>query len=120
MSTNFQQIEAALLSIASEYTPESSVPKAVIHQWVHALAYGHPLFGAQRGITKRKLTGVLKKAGLCSDAESLQTKLPKTPIVAQKESTFTFIDLFAGIGGMRIGFQKAGGHCVFSSEGLHC
>ena len=29
---------------------------------------------------------------------------------------FTFIDLFAGIGGMRIGFEKAGGRCVFTSE----
>jgi DNA (cytosine-5)-methyltransferase 1 len=30
--------------------------------------------------------------------------------------TFTFIDLFAGIGGMRAGFEQAGGHCVFTSE----
>jgi len=29
---------------------------------------------------------------------------------------FRFIDLFAGIGGMRIAFEKAGGRCVFSSE----
>lgn len=29
---------------------------------------------------------------------------------------FTFIDLFAGIGGTRLGFEAAGGHCVFSSE----
>lgn len=31
-------------------------------------------------------------------------------------STFRFIDLFAGIGGIRIAFEKAGGECVFSSE----
>lgn len=29
---------------------------------------------------------------------------------------FRFIDLFAGIGGLRIGFQGIGGHCVFTSE----
>ena len=29
---------------------------------------------------------------------------------------FKFIDLFAGIGGMRIAFEKVGGECVFSSE----
>ncbi len=32
------------------------------------------------------------------------------------KSPFRFIDLFAGIGGLRIGFQGIGGHCVFTSE----
>jgi DNA (cytosine-5)-methyltransferase 1 len=31
-------------------------------------------------------------------------------------ASFTFIDLFAGIGGMRMGFEAAGGRCVFTSE----
>jgi DNA (cytosine-5)-methyltransferase 1 len=31
-------------------------------------------------------------------------------------ASFTFIDLFAGIGGMRMGFASAGGRCVFTSE----
>lgn len=31
-------------------------------------------------------------------------------------SNFTFIDLFAGIGGIRLGFESVGGECVFSSE----
>ena len=34
----------------------------------------------------------------------------------QDPATFTFIDLFAGIGGMRLAFDHAGGHCVYSSE----
>lgn len=33
-----------------------------------------------------------------------------------KWNDFTFIDLFAGIGGIRLGFQSVGGNCVFSSE----
>jgi len=34
----------------------------------------------------------------------------------EKENKFTFIDLFAGLGGIRIGFEKAGASCLFSSE----
>lgn len=30
--------------------------------------------------------------------------------------SFRFIDLFAGIGGMRIAYERAGGKCVYSSE----
>lgn len=33
-----------------------------------------------------------------------------------EDGTFRFIDLFAGIGGIRIPFQELGGTCVFSSE----
>lgn len=34
----------------------------------------------------------------------------------KKTPEFTFIDLFAGIGGIRIPFQELGGKCVFTSE----
>lgn len=32
------------------------------------------------------------------------------------DATFSFIDLFAGIGGMRLAYESAGGKCVYSSE----
>ena len=38
------------------------------------------------------------------------------PFPPTQNSTFTFIDLFAGIGGFRIPMQWEGGRCVFSSE----
>ena len=34
----------------------------------------------------------------------------------KKKTDFTFIDLFAGIGGIRLGFESIGGECIFSSE----
>ena len=40
----------------------------------------------------------------------------RSPFQSPEEAEFTFIDLFAGIGGIRYPFQKLGGHCVFTSE----
>lgn len=44
----------------------------------------------------------------------LQNLRPEQP--DPEDCAFTFIDLFAGIGGFRLGFQRLGGRCVFTSE----
>lgn len=46
---------------------------------------------------------------------SYVTDIKKKYQIVDREG-FSFIDLFAGIGGMRLGFERAGGHCVYSSE----
>ena len=38
------------------------------------------------------------------------------PFKQDGQGEFTFIDLFAGIGGIRLPYQELGGRCVFSSE----
>ncbi len=43
----------------------------------------------------------------------LQTLLPKPP-AHHPHYAFRFIDLFAGIGGIRRGFESIGGQCVFT------
>lgn len=47
---------------------------------------------------------------------ALREILNGAPKHATGGDRFTFIDLFAGIGGIRLGFQAAGGKCVFTSE----
>jgi len=57
---------------------------------------------------------------LCTVKEpELQAMLPikwDIPFPSPKNAEFSFIDLFAGIGGFRIPMQELGGKCVFSSE----
>lgn len=50
-------------------------------------------------------------------AETIRQRLlPLMDIKPSKEGQFKFIDLFAGIGGIRLGFESLGGQCVFTSE----
>ena len=109
--------ENVLKDLAEKYKPEGTDFKALVHQWVHALASGSELFAGKRGANKKSIIATLKKNDLYEDKESFENQVKNlSHIKPLKEPKFRFIDLFAGIGGMRIGFQDAGGQCVFSSE----
>jgi DNA (cytosine-5)-methyltransferase 1 len=49
-------------------------------------------------------------------APALREIIRTTARIGSGVGTFTFIDLFAGIGGMRAGFEQVGGRCIFTSE----
>lgn len=110
----FEQIEAILLPLATQYTPEGSEPKAVVHQWIHAIANGGDFVGTVNGNT---VIDNLKKSGVFETSKQFKRKvIDQINFPPSNSPTFRFIDLFAGIGGFRLALQKQNGSCVFSSE----
>ncbi|MBQ7178341.1 MAG: DNA cytosine methyltransferase [Victivallales bacterium] len=50
------------------------------------------------------------------DLPGMEKEGSEVPFPPPEHPKFTFIDLFAGIGGIRLGFQAVGGKCIYSSE----
>nr|WP_319485681.1 DNA (cytosine-5-)-methyltransferase [uncultured Cohaesibacter sp.] len=71
-------------------------------------------------ITKVSLRSAYRhENGTCSPSPLALDLLEKLANQKRKATTperFRFIDLFAGIGGLRVGFENIGGKCVFTSE----
>lgn len=70
---------------------------------------------ALRGYTVKREEGILSEPSV-SFGPSLFDEIEDVPFRPIKKPKFSFIDLFAGIGGFRIAMQNLGGECVFSSE----
>ena len=71
-------------------------------------------FGVNESTVRRWLNGKCKPKDYIKPKliQMLDELLPQQ----RQNKTFKFIDLFAGIGGIRIGFDAVGGECVFTSE----
>lgn len=67
----------------------------------------------RRNIFSAEAKKILKEIGFQIEPRDLKWNIP---FPSPMQPKFTFIDLFAGIGGMRTAFQSLGGKCVFSSE----
>ncbi|MGI6402012.1 MAG: DNA cytosine methyltransferase [Thermoguttaceae bacterium] len=62
----------------------------------------------------QRISAQLAKDELNETTEALSSPVANPP--ENRWRRFRFIDLFAGIGGIRLGFESVGGRCVFSSE----
>ena len=121
MKPFLEEAELVLEPIAQSYTPEGSLTRAVVHQWMHSIAYDFTLYGAVNDKNntelKKEIIGILAENNLFGNELEFRKKLMEGLALKPDENpTFSFIDLFAGVGGMRLGFQNNGGLCVFSSE----
>jgi len=112
-----KKIELILEDLAKEYTPPGSNEKAIVHQWVHAIHNDSKLFAENRKVDKESIINTLSKSGALTPGGKFKRKvMTDFKLKLCIKNNFRFIDLFAGIGGMRQGFENAGGICVFSSE----
>ena len=72
--------------------------------------------GVQERTVRRWLSGDTDVPATASKLmDALSSGAQASPSEA-RPSRFTFMDLFAGIGGTRLGFQAAGGRCVYTAE----
>ena len=69
-----------------------------------------------RETLNRWVNGKCAPKSLTSSEEALLRKMLPSPPAHHPDYAFRFIDLFAGIGGIRQGFDAIGGQCVFTSE----
>ena len=113
--------EELIRPLVEPHIPDGTDAQSVIDQWLHAVATDSQFFCdsqlAKPEVLKNDVISILKEGKIYkSRPDFFEIVFGDLRLKPNEEAKFTFIDLFAGIGGMRLGFQNTGGTCVFSSE----
>lgn len=116
-----QQIETLIKPLAVAHVPQESSVEAVVDQWIHAIATDSQLYCnldlAEPQNLKESVLNLLQQNDLYVTREQFfEAVFGGLKLKPAFDAKFRFIDLFAGIGGIRLGAQANGGVCVFSSE----
>jgi DNA (cytosine-5)-methyltransferase 1 len=113
-----------LVATASKSRHELTLPEAwaqEIRESRIRLGLSRPEFAARLGYSTKQLvrweTGAnAPKLPVLDAIRRLAHRENESIGVGATASDFTFVDLFAGIGGLRKGFEAVGGSCIFTSE----
>ncbi|MGL4993613.1 MAG: DNA cytosine methyltransferase [Bacteroidales bacterium] len=122
---NVDRLLKKKVSLSDDNTPTVEDRLAVVTHFLHNGVYNNESINTTAACYMHEFKNILDDVGSNNVSESTSDYASvgdmfegffDVPFLCDSDHKFTFIDLFAGIGGFRIAMQSLGGKCIFSSE----